>query len=185
VRWARPCIAPVRARKSLALREGVSYTLVHMVREFSGDVYRCYNAEGELLYIGSTFRHAAVRLTHHRYTQPWWGEVAEVRIEKHPYSTLRAVEFAAIRDELPLYNVIHNPRFAREPQEPVCPFFCMAEIWLGDGTVKCCEERRGHDGNHVRGMTAWSDGDPGAEPDDLSIEFAGVPYRRRRARCGG
>jgi hypothetical protein len=160
-----------------------------MMQRTEGSVYRCFDASGELLYIGSTWRLPAQRLREHRTGKPWWDEVAEVRVERHPLETLRAVETQAIQQERPRYNIVDHPDFTPEPQVPLCPFHCMAEIRLNSGRIVGCGEWRGHEGAHLyepprADPIAWTDDDPGAEPDDLEIEFTGVPYRPPRARSG-
>jgi hypothetical protein len=45
----------------------------------------------------------------HQYNQPWWHEVAEVRIEPHPNrASAVAAERAAIRTEKPRYNIAES-----------------------------------------------------------------------------
>lgn len=67
-------------------------------------VYHCFNAEGQLLYVGITstgFR----RLRIHGNDKEWWPEVANVKIDHHPSaeSALEA-ETRLIRDLQPPYN---------------------------------------------------------------------------------
>ena len=82
---------------------------------FGAIVYRCYSADGQLLYIGSTNRWAA-REAMHVQKSPWWPDVA--RIDKSPQRNIgiaRRVEAAAIRDEAPVHNRHFNvKRFRRD-----------------------------------------------------------------------
>jgi len=94
-------------------------------------VYRAYDTDGNLLYVGST-RNFEVRKRQHKYSPKpgtsgrkpadrWWGEVA--RWETTEYRTYRealAAEAEAIRTEKPRYN--QQP----EPQQPA------AEPFMGD-----------------------------------------------------
>lgn len=68
-------------------------------------VYRLFNADGELLYVGHT-GDVATRLRGHKSDKPWWGEVVEVKTEPVP-SKVEAVrmERDAICTEAPRYNV--------------------------------------------------------------------------------
>ena len=67
-------------------------------------VYRCYGADGGLLYIGSTVNRGW-RMTHHASTTPWWPEVADVRYEDYPTIAMaRAAERMAIITEHPSRN---------------------------------------------------------------------------------
>lgn len=68
-------------------------------------LYRAFDAQGVLLYVGLTVDLAS-RISVHRSTQPWWPEVAGITSERHPdYATVRAAELAAIQSELPKYNL--------------------------------------------------------------------------------
>lgn len=68
-------------------------------------VYRIFNAEGELLYVGCT-RSMPQRWRCHARTQPWWSEVASWA---NQWYVTRAeallIEECAIRTENPRYNV--------------------------------------------------------------------------------
>lgn len=69
-------------------------------------VYRCYDAEGRLLYIGSTSR-LEMRLAQHRATTAWWPTVA--RVEPERFASIiqaRTAEARAIREERPLHNKV-------------------------------------------------------------------------------
>jgi hypothetical protein len=71
-------------------------------------VYRCFATDGRLLYVGSTVNRSR-RMSAHAGKSPWWGEVADVRIERHPDIVIaRAIERAAIRAEAPTYNRAYN-----------------------------------------------------------------------------
>lgn len=68
-------------------------------------LYRHFNADGELLYIGISVS-SLVRLTKHRNASPWFHEIAVVKIEHFPTraAALHA-EGLAIQSEKPLYNL--------------------------------------------------------------------------------
>lgn len=70
-------------------------------------IYRLYDAAGDLLYIGITCRWLVDRLTAHRRTKSWWGDVAAVSIEPQrvPYWEALNVERAAIKAERPRHNI--------------------------------------------------------------------------------
>jgi len=79
----------------------------------NGILYRFFNAEGALLYIGVTnWSRKPQRWVDHQRSSAWWGLVAFVAIECIPYSGggNSPIEREAIRRERPLYNVIHNRR---------------------------------------------------------------------------
>jgi hypothetical protein len=69
-------------------------------------VYRCFAADGRLLYIGSARCHLA-RLANHKCLAPWWPEMAEVTTERYPTLFLaRVAERKAIAEESPAHNKI-------------------------------------------------------------------------------
>jgi len=79
-------------------------------------LYRCYNAAGELLYIGISYD-ISTRLETHKRTTPWFHEVDRIVCKLRPARTAYADEAAAIRTELPRYNIKHYP--GREQSPPV------------------------------------------------------------------
>jgi hypothetical protein len=75
-------------------------------------IYRCFNAAGELLYIGCTIRYNA-RIKSHAATTPWWSEVADVTREVFGNELeARKAERLAIRNEAPKYNRVHRRKEA-------------------------------------------------------------------------
>lgn len=71
-------------------------------------VYEAYDAKGELLYVGTTETLKA-RLSSHRASKPWWGEVTSVQHTAHGtrQSAIEA-ETELIRTRAPKYNVTHS-----------------------------------------------------------------------------
>lgn len=76
-------------------------------------LYRAFDADGELLYIGCSLNPTA-RIDHHAITKVWWELVRTITLETFPTKAeARAAEAAAVKAERPLYNVTHNrPRFS-------------------------------------------------------------------------
>lgn len=71
-------------------------------------VYRCYDAAGVLLYIGSTIN-VDQRMEAHLGTSFWRERVARVRIQiASDELAARRMEAAAIRAENPRFNLIHR-----------------------------------------------------------------------------
>ena len=68
-------------------------------------VYRFFDADGALLYVGCTYNMIA-RKSQHRKKTPWFGDVARIEIEEFS-SRLEAdlAELEYIRAERPRYNV--------------------------------------------------------------------------------
>lgn len=70
------------------------------------DLYRYFNADGVLLYVGVS-SNAAVRAAQHKGNKSWWGQVSRIDIQR--FGTRREAfdaELVAIRTEYPKYNVL-------------------------------------------------------------------------------
>lgn len=73
-------------------------------------LYRLFDTEGRLLYVGIAFNPDS-RWAGHSASKSWWTDVAEKRIEWHETrSAAVAAERAAIAAELPLYNKQDSPQ---------------------------------------------------------------------------
>lgn len=71
-------------------------------------VYRCYDADDRLLYIGCT-SNLSHRMTAHRSRSPWATDIARITTEDLPGRAVALyVEAQAIRAESPLHNKVHN-----------------------------------------------------------------------------
>lgn len=83
-------------------------------------IYRLYDAEGALLYIGIT-KNPKARFYGHAVYKPWWRQVArkDVTWLNASWRSALKIEAAAIRQEKPAFNGKHN--------EPRAPF--SAESW--------------------------------------------------------
>jgi len=71
-------------------------------------LYRFFDVEGELLYVGITMNPSS-RWKAHGRDKAWWTEVAHIAIEVHPdREAVLEAEQEAIAAEAPKYNVVHN-----------------------------------------------------------------------------
>jgi hypothetical protein len=71
-------------------------------------LYRAFNSEGDLLYVGISLS-PLTRIRQHRQTKDWWTEIANITIESFPdRSSASHAEVLAIQEERPRYNVVHN-----------------------------------------------------------------------------
>ena len=81
------------------------------LRGLPTDVYRAYDSDGRLLYVGMSVN-VFQRLKQHRYEAPWYSQVSSVRVEQYKdWRTARHVEGYAIKHEHPQWNVMstwHN-----------------------------------------------------------------------------
>lgn len=72
------------------------------------DLYRHFNEDGELLYVGISMS-ALERSIAHRKKSHWWNEITRIEIEKFPTrAEALEAEKRAIRAENPKYNIDHN-----------------------------------------------------------------------------
>jgi hypothetical protein len=73
-------------------------------------VYRCYDREGRLLYVGASCL-GLIRFHQHHTEKGWWPGVARIQVE-HYASRAEALsaERAAIKSEAPAMNVNHGRR---------------------------------------------------------------------------
>lgn len=75
-------------------------------------LYRLYDESGQLLYVGISVD-PGKRLAQHRSDKKWWSEVSNITIQ--PMATRKvalAAEREAIKDERPVYNLVHNEPLA-------------------------------------------------------------------------
>ena len=71
-------------------------------------LYRQYDIEGDLLYVGISLSGIA-RTQQHRQTAHWYKDIATITFEKfHTREEALEAERKAIRTEMPLYNIQHN-----------------------------------------------------------------------------
>ncbi len=72
-------------------------------------LYRIWDAEGALLYVGIS-TNPDMRMYKHKRRQPWWAEVDSVSYEWFPNrESAQGAERSAIHHEHPVYNVV-RPR---------------------------------------------------------------------------
>lgn len=89
-------------------------------------LYRVYDTDGNLLYVGATTNFAQ-RLTTHSTYQPWWDDASRVELEHFDsFEDMAEAEVQAIRSEQPRYNVV----FAHPTPGPRRP-----RRQRGDGTI--------------------------------------------------
>jgi hypothetical protein len=68
------------------------------------DLYRMYDTDGQLLYIGQSIS-LAERLGQHRAGSAFWSAVRTITVEPHPdASAARLAEARAIQAERPIHN---------------------------------------------------------------------------------
>jgi predicted GIY-YIG superfamily endonuclease len=86
-------------------------------------LYRMFDRDGGLLYVGIT-NDPKVRFRTHSRSQPWWDQVANITVQNHTSrEALADAEQKAIRTESPLYNVALRPIAVPPPARPAprCP----------------------------------------------------------------
>jgi hypothetical protein len=91
-------------------------------------LYRLFDQDGELLYVGISGRWVR-RLASHAARQGWWDDVASVTRQPFPSrSEALEAEAAAIRQERPRYNVQGKPRPAPADASPRSPEWWMPVV---------------------------------------------------------
>lgn len=112
------------------------------------DLYRFYDDNDRLLYIGISL-HAAQRASEHRKLKPWWPDVHRMHVEHLDCDRREAerIEREAIIAEAPIHNVTHNVQAASIALAEliwICDE-CDEPIANGDGYIELTrQERRRH-----------------------------------------
>lgn len=84
-------------------------------------VYRFYDADGRLLYVGITKRRQR-RISEHAASKTWWHEVASATFEHHPTRSAAALaEATAIQHEDPVHNIMRPPIVAADLEPESAP----------------------------------------------------------------
>jgi predicted GIY-YIG superfamily endonuclease len=72
-------------------------------------LYRFFDETGQLLYVGISVDPGR-RFAQHRSDKTWWSEVVGITVQPMPSrAAALAAERAAIENERPQFNVVHNP----------------------------------------------------------------------------
>lgn len=74
------------------------------------DLYRFFDADERLLYVGISLN-AAKRASEHKKDKQWWSDVARMEVQHLDVSSrseAEELERKAIRAERPVHNVMHN-----------------------------------------------------------------------------
>lgn len=76
-----------------------------MIAAGATQLYRHFDREGRLLYVGISLSTIA-RLSSHKNAAPWFDQIATITVEHFPTRRLALIaELRAIRDEQPAHNV--------------------------------------------------------------------------------
>lgn len=95
-------------------------------------LYRFYDTDGHLLYVGVTLDPSARWKTHSK-DKPWWLDVANITVELYPSrSTVIDAERAAIIAERPRYNIVHNHGRPDGTTIPTAQLDRLLPIQVGD-----------------------------------------------------
>lgn len=87
-------------------------------------IYRYWDDQDVLLYVGVS-NHAAKRAVGHRCTSMWWPFVASATVDRARQGVSGGVEYRAIRDERPLFNV----RATRVSDQLCVEYLARREAW--------------------------------------------------------
>jgi excisionase family DNA binding protein len=147
-------------------------------------VYRVFDAEGALLYVGISNKFGT-RWEHHASMQPWWPLANKQTVEWHPdRDTAEAIEVAAIKTECPRFNVIHAIKPPKPPTEravlPPSTYRTTTEVAAMAKTSRFTVEREVHRGNLTAEKVGnrWAIAE--AEAERWAAEYR--PYAEQRDR---
>jgi hypothetical protein len=100
------------------------------------DLYRFYDADDRLLYVGISL-HAAQRASEHRRDKPWWPDVARMNVEHldGDRKTAEAAERRAIVNERPLHNVTWNVATTNDSSGTPIEFDAICLLWREHDTL--------------------------------------------------
>jgi predicted GIY-YIG superfamily endonuclease len=132
------------------------------------DLYRLYNDEGDLLYVGISLN-AAKRVAEHRRDKNWWPEVSVIKIQRILHTDRAGALFAekeVIRAENPKYNVVNNCETSSNQRASVDRHWDFGHLALGDKSHQAFLEL-------MRSMAEmWFIYDEtGLDPDQLEIDL--------------
>jgi len=111
------------------------------------DLYRFYDADDRLLYVGISLN-AAQRASQHKAEKSWWSDVRRMEVTPLGVTTrfdAEQVERSAIEDERPLHNIVHNSNRGAAVDVVLtwCCELCGEAIDDGDGYIELpASERR-------------------------------------------
>lgn len=157
-------------------------------------LYRLYDERMRLLYVGIA-GNPGRRFEQHAGDKPWWGDVAHVRTEHFDTrGDAERAEREAIRDEHPLYNIVHRKSdpaqkvVVRVERIQVICAACGTPIPDEDGYLEvdqsaaCAAERAWEEYDHrqhARGGTRVISGDGWTELFNLPKRVEWKAWHRR------
>lgn len=138
------------------------------------DLYRFYDKDERLLYVGISL-HAAQRASNHRMDKAWWSDVTRMDVQHLNVATrpeAEAIERRAITDERPLYNVTHN--VVRPPNVQLLAWtceMCGEPIADGEGYVELPSSETQRYANEKREWEERHGGSPHGRLLDMGALF--------------
>lgn len=80
-------------------------------KDYPHTVYRLFDDQDTLLYVGLTCRDLHTRLRHHERHKSWWSKVVEIETAQHPdKASAIADELNTIETRVPPYNTMRYTR---------------------------------------------------------------------------
>jgi len=144
------------------------------------NLYRHFNSEGQLLYVGIS-NSTLIRLGAHKANAHWFDSITNVTIEKcTDREDALAKEAKAIKTEHPMHNTIHKQKltgrhFKVNPDGSVTLIRCICLD--EDGCVLYLDELNGH--HHL------SNSYPTSDLFDLCTDISGTAYKLFRQLKNG
>jgi predicted GIY-YIG superfamily endonuclease len=101
-------------------------------------LYRHFDADGALLYVGIT-KNIETRTNQHKRSSAWFSEVASTTVEKLPSREhAEALERVAIRFENPIFNKLSKPN-----HDPVSASDDAVDVAQGLEAMEACAQELG------------------------------------------
>lgn len=105
------------------------------------DLYRFFDNDGALLYVGISLS-AAQRASQHKHEKQWWPDVARMDVERHPNRAAALdAERHAITTERPIYNIVHNKQGGQRPAEASVVALLLSNGRCPIGLIKHANDR--------------------------------------------
>jgi predicted GIY-YIG superfamily endonuclease len=102
------------------------------------DLYRLYDADGALLYVGVSVNPVA-RLIHHKRAKDWYHDIAKIVIEKHATrEAAYAAERKAIREENPKHNMARLTKIDRDKEAAIEALWRDTSLCVDDAIREIC-----------------------------------------------
>ena len=129
------------------------------------ELYRHFDSKDNLLYVGISFS-SIYRLAGHKHKSSWFNSINKIEIERHATRELALIaEKAAIKNESPLFNIVHNKQTPRDKTKEL-----LSRI---DQFIKYCLLRR--EGKRINKVENELDHMYGDHKESICLNISTIP----------